>query len=73
LSDGEESSDAEDDRTLNRRIADLKKLIASQSKRLKGEHSDESDQDGDFGLMDSGIGNDEDQERTETEAAEARA
>jgi len=27
LSEGEESSDAEDDRQLNRRIADLKKLI----------------------------------------------
>lgn len=71
LSNGEESSDAEDDRNLNRRIADLKKLIASQSKRLKGEGSDASEDDG-YGIMEESIGNLDDDEHTETQAAEAR-
>jgi hypothetical protein len=51
LDDDEESSDAEDDRELNRKIAALKKLLAQNSKMLKGEHDDGDDDEGDFGLI----------------------
>lgn len=43
----EESSDAEDDRALNRRIAGLKKMLIARTKMLRGE--DIGDDLGDYG------------------------
>lgn len=71
MSDSDESSDAEEDRNMNRRIANLKKMLGHHTKMLKGEDDEAAADYGieDFAPLEEGDGKGDGLEQTEEETA----
>ena len=67
--ESEESSDAEEDKVLNRRIGNLKKMVNHHAKMLKGEEPDGHDYDDRESMMLDAVDNGDD-ENDEEYAAE---
>jgi len=71
-SDSEESSDAEEDAVLNRRIGNLKKMVNHHARMLKGEEEEICHDYGEEDVFISGNGEFPSDENKDDELAEAK-